>query len=182
MNELFSNKVSPEFIPEVGEITYKLGTSIPDLMFVMDYETAGTFSPSIQHPGSKATGLIGFLPSTAIGLGTTVEELAKKSAVQQLPYVYEYLKPYKGKMEDVYGTYLAVFYPAALGKPDTYVFPQNVVNSNPSFFKTGSTLADFKKGIQAIIYERVPVAYHDQLLKKKEIFYRYTPERLSLAA
>lgn len=182
MNELFSNKVSPEFIFDTREISNKLGGSVTDLLFVMDYETAGTFSPSIQHPGSKATGLIGFLPSTAIGLGTTVEELAKKSAIQQLPYVYEYLKPYRGKMVDVYSTYLAVLYPAALGKPDNYVFPKSVVSSNSSFFKTGSTMSDFKKGIQALIYERVPVAYHDELIKKKEVFFRYTTERLSLAA
>lgn len=182
MKELFSYKVTPEFVDDARDISYKLGASTTDLFFVMDYETAGTFSPSIQHPSSKATGLIGFLPSTAIGLGTTVGELQKKSAVQQLPYVYEYLKPYKGELTDVYNTYLAVLYPAALGKPDTYVFPNSVVKSNSSFFKTGSTMSDFKKGIQALVHERVPAAYWDELLKKKETFSRHTAERLSLAA
>lgn len=170
MKTLFYNKVSPEFLSREESISFSLGIDPSDLMFIMDYETSGTFSPSIQNPSSNATGLIGFLPSTAIGLGTTIEDLKMMSPIAQLDYVYQYLEPYKGDMDDLFSTYLAIFYPAALGKPDSYVFPSNVVSSNPSFFKTGNTLADFKKGITALVYQRVPSSYYNDLLKKKEIF------------
>lgn len=167
MEPLFSNKVSPEFLYKVKDISYSLGIDPSWLMFVMDYESG--LSPSIQN-SINATGLIQFLPSTAQDLGTTVDALKNMSAVDQLDYVYSYMKNYKGKMDDYYSTYLAVFYPVAIGQADTYVFPSDVVRSNPSFFKTGNTLADFKKGLDAIVYQRVPTDYYGDFLKKKEIF------------
>lgn len=174
---LFRDRVSSEFASKEESVASKLGADADELMFVMSYETANTFSPSIQNPSSKATGLIGFLPSTAIGLGTTIEQLAKMSDVDQLDYVYQYLKPYRGDMVDLESTYLAVFYPEAINKEDSFVFPANVVSANPSFFKTGNTKADFRKGLQAIVYSRVPSSYYDKFFKKKELFCRYIKEK-----
>ncbi len=180
MNLLFSNKVTQAFIDKVISISDSLGIDPNWLMFIINYESAGTFSPSVTN-SIGATGLIQFLPGTAISLGTTVEALAKMTAVEQLDYVYKYLLPYKGKMIDFYTTYLAIFYPAALGKDDSYVFPANVVSSNPSFFISGSTLADFKTSLYNIMLSVVPSAYQSDF-KKKGLFCSSIKQKLSLAA
>lgn len=113
---------SQAFIAKVIMIASQLGIKPAWLMLTMRIETAGTFKASIQNPLTKATGLIQFMPSTAIGLDTTVQDLAKMSNVQQLDYVYKYLKMYASKMKSYEDVYLAVFYPAAVGKADDYVF------------------------------------------------------------
>lgn len=41
--------------------------------------------------------------------------------VEQLEMVFEYLKPYVGKMKTLHDVYLAVFYPAAIGRNDDFV-------------------------------------------------------------
>lgn len=178
MEILFSNKVTPEFVSKVKDIAYKLGMDENWLMFVMDYESQ--LNPRAVNSGSGATGLIQFLPSTAQGLGTSTTELLGMSSVNQLDFVYDYLKPYRSDVKDYYSTYLSVFYPNALGKDDSYTFPSNVVSSNPSFFKHGNTLADFKKGLDDIVYARVPTQYYDLFFKKKEIFCKSIKERSSL--
>ena len=70
-----------------------------------------------------ATGLIQFLPSTAKELGTTTDALRKMSAVEQLDYVYGYLKPVSGKMKtvgDIYASILFGKYSGVIGKPDSH--------------------------------------------------------------
>ncbi len=97
----------------------------PDwLMLVFHIETAAVKFGVINHRIQNsigATGLIQFLKSTAIALGTTTEALKKMSNVEQLDYVYKYLEPYAGKMKNFQDVYLAVFFPAAIGKPDSWV-------------------------------------------------------------
>jgi hypothetical protein len=70
---------------------------------------------------SRATGLIQFTPKTAMNLGTTVEDLYRMTATQQLDYVYLYFKPYANKMKSVSDVYAIVFMPLALGKDANYV-------------------------------------------------------------
>lgn len=175
---LFLNKVPGDqnaFESKVNDIASRLGVSPNWIMFVINYETAGAFSTTIQNR-INATGLFQFLPSTAISLGTTVDALKNMTATQQLDYGYKLLKPYRGSMVDYYSTYLGVFYPAALNQPDNYIFPQNVVNENPSFFTTGNTLGDFKKGLDSIVYAQVPTDYYGEFFKKKILFCRSIKE------
>ena len=89
-------------------------------MACMAFETGRTFSPSIKNPGSSATGLIQFMASTAIGLNTTVDALAKMSAVEQLDYVARYFEPYRGRLKTLADTYMAILWPAGVGKPDDH--------------------------------------------------------------
>jgi len=111
--------VTEEFKEKVLEISKKLKINPDDLMAVIAFES--NFDPSARNPVSDATGLIQFIPSTAERLGTTVEELKNMSAIQQLDYVYEYLKTYSGRMNDIYDVYMAVFLPIAVGKDNNYV-------------------------------------------------------------
>jgi hypothetical protein len=69
-----------------------------------------------------ATGLIQFIPATARALNTTTQALKAMSRVKQLDYVLEYFKPYAGTLKSFYDVYLVVFFPAAIGKPDDWVF------------------------------------------------------------
>lgn len=104
---------------------------------LVNFETAGTFSPAIQNPNSRATGLIQFMPSTARSLGTSIEALRQMSFLQQLYYVDLYLqkgvkvaKKRTGKKNfSQIDLFMIVFYPISVGKPD-YQFPENVVAAN----------------------------------------------------
>lgn len=121
------------FGQKVIVIANSLGISPNWLMIVMNNETVGTFSPSIKNPLSTATGLIQFLESTAKSLGTSTAQLAKMSNVEQLDYVKKYFQKYASKINSLPEAYLAVFYPAALGKPKDWMFPKNVVAVNKIF-------------------------------------------------
>ncbi|MEO8933125.1 MAG: hypothetical protein ABI295_02370 [Xanthomarina sp.] len=98
------------------------------ILNVMLVETGGTLSTSIKNPGSSATGLIQFLEATAKGIGTTTFLLSKMNVAEQLIYVAKYFQPYKAKIllsKDYLDTYLAVLYPALIGKDDSAIMCVN---------------------------------------------------------
>lgn len=106
------------FIEKVKVISARLGIKPDWLMIVMRFESAGTFSPSVKNPNANAYGLIQFTQVGISGLGVTLDQLRNMDAITQLDYVEKYLKPYVGKMTDVYQVYMAVFAPAYVGRPD----------------------------------------------------------------
>ncbi len=61
------------------------------------------------------------MPSTARGLGTTTAALAKLSPEDQIRYVFEYFKPFKGRLNNLGDVYMAILWPKGVGKPDHYV-------------------------------------------------------------
>jgi hypothetical protein len=71
--------------------------------------------------GSNAVGLIQFMPSTAAALGTSSDALAAMTATQQLDYVKLYLTPYRGRLKTLEDVYMAILYPAAIGRGSDYV-------------------------------------------------------------
>jgi hypothetical protein len=92
------------------------------LMSCMAFETNETFAANIKNAaGSGAVGLIQFMPATARHLGTTVEELEKLTPEDQLHYVRLYFNPYRGRLRTLSDVYMAILWPAAIGKPDDYV-------------------------------------------------------------
>lgn len=96
------------------------------LMACIAFETGATFDPSIKNAaGSSGTGLIQFMRPTAISLGTTVEELAKMSRQRQLGFVYKYFLQFGKDLSDwsLEDVYMAILYPAAIGKPLEWSFP-----------------------------------------------------------
>lgn len=130
---VWGQRVSQEFRVRVREIAGNLNIDASWLMAVMGFETGYTFSSSIKNPGSSATGLIQFTSRTANSLGTTTTQLARMTEVQQLDYVEKYFNQYKGRINNIGDCYMAVFWPAGIGKPDTYVIatsPSNVYNAN----------------------------------------------------
>jgi hypothetical protein len=121
MQIAWGRKVAPSFKEKVVAICAGLGVDPNFLMAAMAFESARTFSPSIQNPASKATGLIQFMPSTAAGMGTSISALAKMSALEQLDWVEAYFKPHSGKLRDLDDVYMAILWPKAVGKPASFV-------------------------------------------------------------
>lgn len=117
----WGKKVSAEFRSRVFDICGELGIAPDHLMACMAVESGESFSPSKESDaGSHAIGLIQFMPGTAAALGTTTDQLAAMSAEDQLLYVRKYLLPQKGRLHNLGDVYMAILWPAAVGKPDDH--------------------------------------------------------------
>lgn len=117
--------VSEEFCNKVLEICKNFGWSEMHaswLMACMAFESGETFRSNIKNAaGSGATGLIQFMPSTARGLGTTTDELAKMPEVVQLDFVELYFKPYAKRIASLSDMYMAILMPKYIGKADNAI-------------------------------------------------------------
>ncbi|WP_435300717.1 hypothetical protein [Escherichia coli] len=114
-------KVSREFKLKVIEVCERLEINPDYLMSCMAFETGETFSPNVRNPNGSATGLIQFMANTARVLGTTINELAGMTSVEQMDYVEKYFKPYTGKIKTIEDVYMVIFCPRAVGKPNSYI-------------------------------------------------------------
>ena len=138
-------KLSPQFRAKAQLIANRLGVNLDDFYRVMSFETGGEFSPATRNRmESGATGLIQFMPDTAKGLGTTTDALAKMTPEQQLDYVEKYLAPHKGRIGNLKDLYMAILYPAAVGKSeDTVLFTPD---KTPKAYLQNAGLDTGKKG------------------------------------
>jgi hypothetical protein len=125
----WGKRVGPAFKAKAITVANALLMDPNVLMAVMAFETGRQFKSSTVNKSSGATGLIQFMPKTAVSLGTTTAKLAKMSEVDQLDYVEKYLRPYRGKMNDVPSAYMAVLWPAAVAKPLSFVLFAAPTNS-----------------------------------------------------
>ena len=139
---IYENKVPAsyrtEFINKVKVIAPRVGLDPNWLMAIMDFESAGTFSPSITN-SLGYVGLIQLGASARKTLGVTKEQLKAMTAVEQLDYVEKYFNLYKGKYKSYVDAYFAVFFPLAIGKPDDWVIQsggltaKEIYDANPAF-------------------------------------------------
>jgi len=110
------------FMDGIDRLAEKYQVSPVDILSVMAFETGGSFDPAQKNlAGSGATGLIQFMPDTARGLGTTTQQLAGMTRAQQLKFVDRYFSNkgiQGGSLSDLY---MGVLFPAAVGKPDSYI-------------------------------------------------------------
>ncbi|MFT3753682.1 MAG: transglycosylase SLT domain-containing protein [Paludibacter sp.] len=149
------------FKAEVIRYCRSLGINPDDLMVVMYAESR--INEKARNPKTRATGLIQFMPSTAIGLGTTVEKLYAMSNVEQLYYVYKYFQPYAGKIRNVYDLYKIVFFPAMIGKPATWVLQTSTLSAE--LIARQNAIIDINKNGSITVAEFE--AYVSTYLKKK---------------
>jgi hypothetical protein len=139
-----------DFFVKLETIAKQLSVEPNWLMAVFYVETAAaSHSNTIDHRRVNSIGCCGLIQFCPRGgmltIGKTLSELQNMTNVQQLDCVYDFLKPYKGRMKSYSDVHLAVFYPSKLGKPDNYIFPENVRAQNPFFFRnTPGTLGDFR--------------------------------------
>ncbi|MBC8753966.1 hypothetical protein H2O64_04740 [Kordia sp. YSTF-M3] len=157
------------FIASVKDYCRSLNIDPNWLMAVMYFETAGTFSASIRNPFSNATGLIQFMPNTALSLGTSIDELALMTAEEQLYYVYQYYYPYRNRMNSYVDLYLATFFPVAMGKASNYVLQTSnlsastIADANPVFDLNNDrqiTVGEITK----LITNKIPQAWRNYFL------------------
>lgn len=118
----WGSHVSQTFRDRICWTADELGIDVSWLMAVIAFETGRTFKADTYNvAGSGAVGLIQFMPTTAAGLGTTSDALAGMSAEDQIRYVYRYLLPHRGRIMSLSDLYMAILWPAAVGKPPDYV-------------------------------------------------------------
>ena len=139
-------KVSATFRDKVRAIAARLGCKANDLMACMAWESGESFSPSVKNmAGSGAVGLIQFMPATAQGLGTSTAALSALTAEQQLDWVERYFQPYKGKLATLADLYMAILWPAAVGKPmESALWDRN---SRPTTYRQNAGLDANRDGV-----------------------------------
>jgi hypothetical protein len=161
----------PAFVARVREVAEKLRVDPNWLMGTMYLESG--LKPTARNPQGGATGLIQFMPATARGLGTTTDALAKMSNVQQLDYVLAYLLPWAGKISSWFDLYLCIFYPAAIGKPDSYVLGntpamQALIAKQNAGFDVNKDGTITKGEFRASYAKRLPTAYQTYITTQKK--------------
>jgi hypothetical protein len=182
MKLAWSEKVSYEFCAALLEMCCRIKV-IPDFMMAcMAFESGETFSPSVKNAaGSGATGLIQFMPATAKALGTTTEALAKMTAIEQLEYVEKYFKPYTGRLLTLEDTYMAILYPAAIGKPANYV-----LFSSGKAYQQNKGIDKNKDGVVTRaeaalkVYEKLRKGFEYADFDAEKYFAEFQPEGLML--
>ena len=104
------------FAEKVINIAKNLGCSPDHFLMVCYFEAK--LKPSYVNRNGTAVGMIPIVASQAVRLGTTVKELQVMGGIEQLDYIERYLKPRCTEpVNTLVEIYLAVFYPAAVGKP-----------------------------------------------------------------
>jgi len=132
------------FYAKLNSIAKSLKTDANLLECVMWLESK--LKPNAVNPNGGATGLIQFMPSTALNLGTTTAQLRTMSNVQQLDYVYQYFKPYTGRLATFADVYGVTFFPAMIGKPDTYILHTSTLTAEK--IATANKIFDLDKNKQ----------------------------------
>jgi hypothetical protein len=127
-------------------------------MFLMWFETNHTLNSHIQN-SVGATGLIQFMPDIARYLGTTTETLKNMSNVEQMDWVQKDLARFRYKYQDWLDLYCGIFWPAAVGKPDTFCITQEIVAKENPLFDINKDLIIEKSEIRAALLEEIPIEY-----------------------
>jgi len=141
-------KVSAEFKEKVISICFDLGFDPSFLMAAMAFESGETFSPNVVNSsGSGAVGLIQFMPDTAKQLGATTAQLSAMTAEQQLDFVKAYFLPHSGKLQNIEDVYMAILFPAAIGKPDTFVLFDKDNKTHPKRYTQNKGLDANRDGV-----------------------------------
>jgi hypothetical protein len=165
--KILSNKEL--FKEKVKSISKLLGIKPDWLMAVMRHES------NLKHDAvnsvSNATGLIQFMPTTAISLGTSVEKLKLMTNVEQLDYVYKYYNLWKtggAEYKEPYHLFLTTFYPVALLK--NYVSDKNYKFGSEKSDTYAKTVATQNKGFDldndGYITTKDYKTYHNLLFAK----------------
>jgi hypothetical protein len=110
-------------------------------MSCIAWESGRSFRADVKNmAGSGATGLIQFMPGVATSLGTSVQDLEEMTPEQQLSWVERYFRPFTGKLHGISDLYMAILWPKAVGKPDTYVLFDSSDMEHPARYRQNAGL------------------------------------------
>jgi hypothetical protein len=159
---------APRVTPQVSALaaTYKIPVSVAGALINVSRDLGiqpewlanvivleSQWNPKAVNTISGASGLIQFMPKTAQELGTTVARIRAMSATQQLELAKRYfLLPRirnKGRLRSQQDVAMAIFYPAAIGKPSSWVFPKIVRDVNPV-----TTVHDYMEKLYQLVQRR----------------------------
>jgi len=130
---------------KITDIALRLGVPPQWLDALINFETGGTYDPTIKNPRSSARGLIQITNARArdIGYDSSFEAVSDNPTfdAQMENVVYPALKEY-GPFPDKQSLFMAVFYPAYRNVPPHTEFPPNVQEVNPGI-RTVQDYIDF---------------------------------------
>lgn len=145
---------------KLSKIANSLNIPFEWLVNLINFESAGTFSPKVKNPTSSASGLIQFMATTARAYGTTTATLRGMTFSQQLDYVEKYLKDMPGFKSGKapanftqLDLFMGIFYPSAMYKGTGYTFNATVQKANPGIKTAGDY---FKYAKEKAIFPDVP--------------------------
>jgi hypothetical protein len=179
---IYENKVPTSyrtaFIAKVNQVSRNLGINPNWLMALIDFESAGSFSPSKTN-SLGYVGLIQFGEAAAADLKTTLTALRNMTAVQQLDYVERYYKMWYKRLkitapQSYIDTYLITIFPIAVNKGLDFVIRSNTISAaafekaNPAFDLNNNkevTIAE----IQDVMLKRLPSEWIKDFIKKKAL-------------
>ncbi|MDR1155796.1 MAG: transglycosylase SLT domain-containing protein [Bacteroidales bacterium] len=173
---LYEEKVTENraaFLSAVENICGQLDIEPDWLMAVMNSESG--LNHRAVNPNGGATGLIQFMPATAIFLGATTAALKAMSNVEQLEYVRKYLYPYRYKIKSYADLYMSIFFPAALGKTESWIIrasglPAEKVASANRIFDLDSngilTVSEVREAFLRRVPESLRNRFRNQVKKK----------------
>lgn len=135
-------RVSAVFRAKVRQMVLTWGgCAANDLMTCMAWESGRSFRPDVANmAGSGAVGLIQFMPDVAEALGTSTAALARMTAEQQLDWVAKYFAPHRGRLGGLSDLYMAILWPAAIGKPDDCVLFDKADQAHPARYRQNAGL------------------------------------------
>ncbi len=157
-------RVSAVFRDRVFWIAEDLGLNADHLMTCMAWESGRSFRSDVRNmAGSGATGLIQFMPATALPYFHSAEAIKRMTAAQrlangraacdrlaamtaedQLNYVWRYFAPYKGRLRNLGDVYMAILWPGGVGQTDAYVLWEK--GSRPTTYRQNAGLDANKDG------------------------------------
>jgi hypothetical protein len=114
-----------DFLSAVQNLAGKLNCDFYDLLAVMYLETDKSMAPNKPSGASSAVGLIQFIPGRAREVGSSTDQLAAMTRVEQMVFVEKYfnlpdVNLKRVKSPGINDLYMAIFAPAAIGKPDDF--------------------------------------------------------------
>ena len=150
-------------IKKVWQVSEALGLENPNHLMAVMWKESG-INPKAINSNGGASGIIQFMPETAKWLGTTIEAVRKMDTIQQLELTEKYFKAVMKmvgvtKLKTYHDVYLAVFFPAALGKPDDWVLKTNKLSA--------TTIANANTGIDLNKDKQITVGEFKQYATKK---------------
>lgn len=166
------------FAQKVEGIAAHLGIHPDWLMQVMQAESglkpaAANYQGAGKSRHLVAAGLFQFTKGSGVisaGQVPSIAHILNMGALAQLDLVRWYLTPFRGKMKNYYDVYAVTFFPAMIGKPDTWVLQTKnlsaatVAKQNKGIAKGKShiTVADFKRYATGL----VPANVRDRVFGK----------------
>jgi hypothetical protein len=118
-----------------------------DLMACMAWESGRSFRADVLNmAGSGAVGLIQFMPDVAQRLGTSAHALAAMTAEDQLDWVARYFRPWRARLAGIPDLYMAILWPAAIGKPLGQVLFDKADLDHPARYRQNAGLDTDRDG------------------------------------